>query len=156
MRQAIEEVVDRYDAGQLDRRQLVQCLAALAVGGCATQAGSAQSVMRGNSLNHVSLAVSDLDRSRQFYEQLLGLRVVSEQDNGINLGLGTGFLGLYDIPGTPRAHHLCIGVDDFELDAVAGKLRDNGLEPSFNRGVEVYFRDPDDILVQLSAEDYRG
>ena len=32
----------------------------------------------------------------------------------------------------------------------------DGLEPSFNRGVEVYFRDPDDTLVQLSAADYQG
>ena len=156
MRHAVEDLVDRYDAGKLNRRQLVQGLAALAVGGRAPQADRAPSVMQGSSLNHVTLAVSDVARSRGFYEELLGLEVVSRQENGINLGLGTSFLGLYSIAGPPRPHHLCIGVDGFQLEEVAGKLRENGLQPSFNRGVEVYFRDPDDILVQLSAEDYRG
>ena len=72
------------------------------------------------------------------------------------LWLGSSFLGLYDIPGPPRLHHFCIGVEGFELDAIAERLRENALEPSFNRGVEVYFRDPDDILVQLSPSDYPG
>lgn len=84
------------------------------------------------------------------------MEVVSRQQNGTNLGLGSSFVGLYDIPGAPRLHHFCIGVDGFELEGIADLLRESGLEPSFNRGAEVYFRDPDGILVQLAASDYRG
>ncbi|MCH7823395.1 MAG: VOC family protein [Acidobacteria bacterium] len=156
MKQAIEDLVDRYEAGKLTRRQMVQRLAVLALGVRPPQAGPSPTVAQAGSLNHVSLAVTDVARAQEFYERLLGIEVVSRQANGINLGLGTSFLGLYDIPGTPRPHHFCIGVEGFELEETAERLRESGLEPSFNRGVEVYFRDPDDILVQLSATDYRG
>ena len=40
------------------------------------------------------------------YEATLGCSVVSRQENGIDLGLGDSFLGLYDIPGeVGRIHH---------------------------------------------------
>ena len=156
MKQTVGDLLDRYDAGNLTRRQMIQALAALAVGSRAHRAESSPAAIPASSLNHVSLAVSDVDRSQGFYQQLLGLEVVSQQDNGINLGLGDSFLRLYDIDGAPRPHHFCIGVDGFELKEVAEQLRARGLQPTFNRGVEVYFRDPDGILVQLSAPDYRG
>ena len=155
MNQVVEDLFDRYDAGKITRRQMIQGLTVLAVGRPVPQVGS-PSVARGTALNHISLAVTDVGRSQEFYEGLFGLEVVSRQQNGTNLGLGSSFLGLYDIPGPSRLHHFCIGVEGFELDAIAERLRENALEPSFNRGVEVYFRDPDDILVQLSPSDYQG
>ena len=40
------------------------------------------------SLNHVTLAVTDIERSKKFYEDILGASVVSIQKNGVNMGLG--------------------------------------------------------------------
>lgn len=154
MTEAIDTLVGQFESRRLTRRQLVLALTALAAGS-GTAAG-AQAPFRANSLNHASLAVSDVARSQAFYEELLGVREVSRQANGVNLGLGSSFLGLYQIDPPGRTHHCCIGVDDFDLDEAAETLRRNGLAPSFNRGVEVYFRDPDNTLVQLSAHDYRG
>ncbi len=155
MNQVVEDLFNRYDAGKLTRRQMIQGLTVFVGGASVPQAGL-PSVAQATSLNHISLAVTDVDRSQAFYEKLLGVEVVSRQQNGTNLGLGSSFLGLYDILGPPRLHHFCIGVEGFELEGIADRLRENGLEPSFNRGVEVYFRDPDGILVQLAASDYRG
>ena len=154
MTEAIDTLVGQFESRRLTRRQLVQALTALAAGS-GTVVG-AQAPFRANSLNHASLAVSDVARSQAFYEELLGVREVSRQTNGVNLGIGSSFLGLYQIDPPGRTHHCCIGVDDFDLDGAAETLRRNGLDPSFNRGVEVYFRDPDNTLVQLSAHDYRG
>ena len=154
MLKTIDGLIGQFEARQLTRRQLVQALAAVAAGSVATSA--AQTPFRAASLNHASLAVSDVARAQAFYQDLLGVREVSRQANGVNLGLGNSFLGLYRIEPPGHTHHCCIGVDDFELDRAAATLRRQGLEPSFNRGVEVYFRDPDGTLVQLSAHDYRG
>ena len=154
MTDAIDDLVGQFESRHLTRRQLVRSLAALMAG--AQTASAAQSPLHGASLNHASLAVSDIDRSQAFYERLLGIEEVSRPANGVNLGLGSSFLGLYKIDPPGHTHHCCIGVDNFDLDRVADTLRREGLEPSFNRGVEVYFRDPDNTLVQLSAHDYRG
>ena len=155
MTEAIDQLVGQYESRQLTRRKLVQSLAALAAGS-RTMSAAQPSPFRGVSLNHASLAVSDVPRAQTFYQELLGIREVSRQANGVNLGLGSSFLGLYQIEPPGHTHHCCIGVDNFDLDRAAETLRRNGLEPSFNRGVEVYFRDPDNTLVQLSANDYRG
>ena len=63
---------------------------------CATSTLSAQStaVAQGKTINHVSLAVTDVEKSAAFYSKLLGLKEVSRPGNGgINLGLGGSFLG---------------------------------------------------------------
>jgi catechol 2,3-dioxygenase-like lactoylglutathione lyase family enzyme len=162
----IETLVDAFEARRLTRRELVASLAAL-VAGTAAPASPAPSVQaaQGRSLNHVSLAVTDVEHSAQFYSGLLGLEVVSRPGNGgLNLGLGTSFLGLYKIPDPGRAHHFCVGVDDYDPERIAARLRTRGIEPTIDRkpenrtsgGDQLYFKDPDGTLVQLSSNGYQG
>ena len=149
----IDSLVHDYDDGVIDRRQFVIALSAL------TGVRSAQSAtpFTANSLNHVTLAVKDPERSREFYESVLGIDVVSRQSNGINLGLGDSFLGLYEIPNPGHIHHFCVGVDDYEIQEAAAKLEGAGIEPFVRQDrPEIYFTDPDGIRVQLSEKDYRG
>jgi catechol 2,3-dioxygenase-like lactoylglutathione lyase family enzyme len=122
-------------------------------------------VAQARSLNHVSIGVSDVERAAEFYQALLGLEVVSRPGNGgINLGLGDGFLGLYSLPEIGRAHHFCLGVDDYDPDRIAAALTDVGLEARVDRnprnrtsgGDQLYFNDPDGTIVQLSANGYQG
>ena len=47
-----------------------------------------------NSLNHLTLAVSDLARSVDFYHQLLGLKLHARWDNGAYLSCGELWLCL--------------------------------------------------------------
>jgi catechol 2,3-dioxygenase-like lactoylglutathione lyase family enzyme len=151
-----DRLLDAYDQGRLSRRALLSLLSLLAARPAPASGGFTV-----RSLNHVSLAVSDLERSRRFYQDLFSLRVVSRQENGINLGLGpASFLGLYRIDGVaPGVHHLCLGIQGFRADAAKAALESRGLQPTLrNRdGVkELYFRDPDDVLVQVQNTDYRG
>lgn len=61
-------------------------------------------------------------------------------------------------------HHLCIGVDNYDADALAEKLLAHGIEARVNRdpanrtsgGDQLYFDDPDGISVQFTQHVYLG
>jgi catechol 2,3-dioxygenase-like lactoylglutathione lyase family enzyme len=160
----IDGLIDRFERRRLTRRELVASIAALIA---AESSVSAQpnAVAQGRTLNHASLAVSDVEKSAGFYAKLLGLKEVSRPGNGgINLGLGTSFLGLYKIPDPGRVHHVCIGVDDYDADRIAERLKTQGVAATIDRnlanrtsgGDQLYFTDPDGTRVQLSANGYQG
>lgn len=167
MIQDVEALIRSFEERRITRRELVATLVALAA---APRPSSGQPqvapVAQARTLNHVSIGVSDVERAAEFYQGLLGLDVVSRPGNGgINLGLGDGFLGIYSIPGfVGRAHHVCLGVDDYDPDAIAERLADVGLEARVDRnpanrtsgGDQLYFNDPDGTVVQLSANGYQG
>src|SRR5689334_11603881 len=129
MTAAIEQLVDRFAARQLSRRELVASLTMLAAGAAAPAAAQSPAVARGKTLNHASLAVADVERSAAFYSKLLDLKIVSRPGNGgINLGLGTSFLGVYKIAEPGRVHHVCIGVDDYDPDRIAARLKEQNVQ----------------------------
>jgi glyoxylase I family protein len=165
MNEAIEALVCDFEERRISRRELVAGLAALSL---ATEAPGQQPTpaAQARTLNHVSLGVTDVEQSAGFYSRLLGLDVVSRPENGgINLGLNDGFLGLYAIAGSVgRAHHFCLGVDDYDPDEIFERLTARGIEARVDRnpanrtsgGDQLYFNDPDGTIVQLSANGYRG
>lgn len=166
MEREIENLVTQYESRGLTRRQLVASLAAM-VGAGATTVDARQNgqVAQGRTINHVSLAVSDVEASAAFYQRLLGLDVVSRPSNGgINMGLSDGFLGVYPIPDPGRVHHFCIGVDDYDADRIKARFDEVGYEASVSRdpanrtsgGDQLYFSDPDGTLVQLGENGYQG
>src|SRR5258708_32420530 len=111
MRAEIDDLIGRFEAKNLTRRELVASLAAMVTGAAsrasaqAPATGAAAQVAQGRTINHVSLAVSDVEKSAAFYAKLLGLKEVSRPGNGgINLGLGTSFLGIYKNPHAGRLH----------------------------------------------------
>ncbi len=165
---AIENLVDKFEQKKMTRRELV---ASLIVTTCAApvpsiSAQSAPPVTVGRSVNHVSLSVNDVNRSADFYNRVLGMEIISRPANGgLNMGLGSeSFLGLYNLPNPGGMHHLCIGVDDYNPDALAKKLLDHGINADVNRdpanrtsgGDQLYFDDVDGIRVQLAQHGYLG
>jgi catechol 2,3-dioxygenase-like lactoylglutathione lyase family enzyme len=164
----IETLVERFEARRLTRRELVAALTALvavATRDAEAQPAALQPVAQGRSINHVSVAVADVEKSAAFYAKLLGLKEVSRPGNGgINLGLGTGFLGIYKLPEPGHVHHFCLGVDDYDPERVAARLREQGIQASVDKnpanrtsgGDQLYFTDPDGTRVQLSANGYQG
>ena len=133
-------------------------------------------------LHHVGLVVSDLERSRRFYADALGLAEVQRPANfafdgawfrfggsDIHLlsdALATGGAGQRD-PGAGAergmTHHLAFAVDD--LEAARARLAENGVAleggpmPRVDGYVQVFFLDPDGhvlVLFQHTGEDQRG
>lgn len=145
----ISSLLGHYETGQLSRRELILGLAALA----ATPQSSAQSSssLKGTEMNHIAIYVSDVQRSRDFYRELLDLPILDETQNSSFLGLGEGnFLSLFR--GTPGLSHYCIGIEKYEVSRVMDELTRQGLEPRRTAGTNrVYFDDPDGIEVQLAA-----
>lgn len=161
----IDDLFDRFERREVTRRDMVSSLAAiLGARALAVQAQSAPAA-RGRTLNHVSLAVGDVERSAAFYATVLDLKVVSRPGNGgINLGLGSSFLGVYKLPNPGTVNHCCIGVDEYDPERIAAKLQEQGVRATIDRnpanrtsgGDQLYFTDPDGTRVQLSANGYQG
>ncbi len=165
----VEKLVSEFEQRKLSRRELIASLVAATGAMTIAQGALAQApapVALGRSMNHVSLAVTDVARSAEFYQRVLGLEIISRPANGgLNMGLGEeSFLGLYNLPNPGTMHHLCIGVDNYNADALAEKLVAHGIEAQVNRdpanrtsgGDQLYFDDPDGISVQLAQHGYLG
>jgi catechol 2,3-dioxygenase-like lactoylglutathione lyase family enzyme len=132
-------------------------------------------------IQHVGLVVSDLDRSRRFYANALGLEEVARPPNfnfdgawfrfgGAEIHLlaeahTTGGAGPAD-PGAGAARgmttHLALETED--LAAACNRLAENGVElvggpmPRGDGYVQVFFKDPDGYVLELfqhTGEDQR-
>ena len=148
MTSTISKMLEGYEKGKMSRRDLVQGLALLAAGaGTASAAG-----FQGNSINHISLYVSNLQRSTDFYQRALGCSV-NKRDGNNQLVFGKNFLVLR--PGNPpgKGDHFAIGVDGFNQDAVTADLKARGVTPINEQGGNFGFHilDPDGFPVQISA-----
>src|SRR5471030_2979300 len=164
----IYDLVGKFEARAMSRRAPVAALEGMvgaAAAAPAAQGGPVTAVAQGRTINHVSMAVTDVEKAATFYKALLGLKEVSRPGNGgINLGLGSGFLGLYKLPNPGTVNHFCIGVDDFDPDAMADKLKAQGIQATVDRnpanrtsgGDQLYFTDPDKTRVQLGPNGYQG
>src|SRR5713101_7309506 len=77
MREAVENLVTLFEQGTLSREQLIEgLLAAVAPPDVAANAEFGPTLgnptFRGRSLNHVTLSVTDVERSKVFYSRMLG------------------------------------------------------------------------------------
>jgi catechol 2,3-dioxygenase-like lactoylglutathione lyase family enzyme len=165
MTTAVDNLVKEFAERRITRRELVAALTALFAAGSSKAAAQAPQSIQGRTLNHVSLAVTDVERSAEFYQGLLGLEVVSRPGNGgINLGLGSSFLGLYALANPGSVNHFCIGVDDYDAARLSETLAESGVESRISTnplgrtsgGDQLYFNDPDGTSVQLSANGFQG
>jgi catechol 2,3-dioxygenase-like lactoylglutathione lyase family enzyme len=77
---------------------------------------------------HATIAVSDLDRAKKFYEGTLGLKSIDERSDGIRYqtGGGTWFL-VYpsQFAGTAKSTYMTFEVSDVEV--AVKELRDRGI-----------------------------
>jgi catechol 2,3-dioxygenase-like lactoylglutathione lyase family enzyme len=171
MSAAIESLVEQFESRKLSRRQLVASLTAIvasAASGASAQTPAAQTVStlaQGRSLNHASLAVTDVEKAADFYGTLLNAKVVSRPGNGgINLGLGDGFLGLYKLANPGTVNHICIGVDNFDADRLADKCKQMSVTATVDRnpanrtsgGDQLYIQAFDNHRLQIGPHGYQG
>jgi len=152
MKVLVSSMLENYERGKINRRELIQALALLAAGTRAVAAP--ESTFQGVEVNHVALRVTDIGRSRDFYQKLLGMPVVRQSSSDCFLGLGKNFLTLFKGE-QPRMDHYCIAIKDYEVKRVTDELRRQGLDPDQPSGSNrVYFADPDGLTVQLSPVDH--
>jgi catechol 2,3-dioxygenase-like lactoylglutathione lyase family enzyme len=154
METIISNLLSRFEKGSLSRRDLVQGLAMLAAGGAASaQAAQAELDFKTATIDHVSVQVTDLQRSVAFYQRMFGFAVVSqEQQRGI-IRLGNGdrvLVSLNDGRPSPRIDHFAIGIPRFDDDAGRRYFMQRGATPLQGDYAGFHIKDPDGINVQVS------
>jgi catechol 2,3-dioxygenase-like lactoylglutathione lyase family enzyme len=167
MQQEVERLVSLYDGGGITRRQLLEGLAAIGIGGRvapgasgpAPGSGQAAPVFQARSINHVTLYVSDVARSKAFYQSLTGLPVRAEDKTFCELRLQNSFLGLYspDPAERPGIDHFCFGIEHYDPRAALAKLKAAvpSAQPTLENEDQVYVRDPDGVRVQFADVKYK-
>jgi catechol 2,3-dioxygenase-like lactoylglutathione lyase family enzyme len=154
MNEQIDALLSTYESGGCSRRHFIAAVSAVLSMPSLPQLPTAPFVARG--LNHVTVNVPDVNKSRDFYQQLLGLTVLQQDKDGCDLSISTSFLGIYASQEKAGLDHFCIGIDRFDLQATKQKLASMSIKASIEYGNQLYFRDPDGIRVQFSSSDYRG
>ncbi len=154
---ALDRMIDAFEQGKLTRRQLISRLGALvaAMTGATRLEAAAQkpSTFDAIGLNHIALNVSNVPRSREFYKQHLGLKVLRQSPSNCFLGCGDHFVALFQ-GSESGLDHYCYSIKDYKPEAVVKKLNAVGLKPRRHSN-RVYFDDPDGITVQVAAGDHR-
>jgi catechol 2,3-dioxygenase-like lactoylglutathione lyase family enzyme len=159
MRDQIQTILQHYEMGHVSRRDFVCGVAAILAAPTLLVARPPTSVFQARNLNHVTLATSDLARSRDFYQHILGLPVLKQDGDGLVLGAGKQFIGV-DLASKAKEKvgidHFCVGIDGFDADKARHSLATRSLETFTEFGSGVYFYDPDGNKVQVSAPDYQA
>lgn len=150
MEHVISTLLGRYEKGTLTRRELIQGLAMLTA--AAGSLSAADSGFAATTINHVSIQVSDIKRSTEFYMRTFGLpKRKAGNPDAVRLGVGPSHLTLRQEKPSGNVDHFCLGIDKFNHDSVVRDLKARGVapEPDEKGPQGFHVKDPDGFRVQL-------
>jgi catechol 2,3-dioxygenase-like lactoylglutathione lyase family enzyme len=114
-------------------------------------------------LNHLTLAVSDLNRSVTFYSELVGFTIRMRGPSSVYLEAGTLWLALVQDSEVrrgplPEYSHVAFSVSPTDLPRLAAKLTAAGAPcwQESERRDSFYFVDPDGHKLELHSGDLEG
>ncbi len=172
-------MLDSTDMEQaISRRNLLKSLPAAAL---ATRAlGQAKPTIPISGYSHMTLSVTDPQRSQEFYQGLFGMPVQARQGALPSLRIGSGpqflFLSKAAAGAKPGFNHWCVATKNFDVDRILGILAQHGIEKGDTREPlktrvrmrgpenggakdgtpELYVSDPDGLLMQIQDVSYCG
>ncbi len=172
MEAIISRMVRDFEDGRLTRRELVKSLALAAFFLPASATARAGTVAEGGfktlSLDHISYQVADYRKTRDFYADLMGMKV--QVDNGTSqavLEFGESLLiarNHREREGEPpprereaKIDHIAYKIDQWDTDTVKAELERRGLTPRLDKGgdtpnyVSFHVDDPDGFDLQISG-----
>ena len=120
-------------------------------------------------LHHTALISSDVERTINFYQGLLGFPLTELIENRDYEGsshfffdIGNGnLLAFFDFPGLDVGpyqevlgglHHVAISVDPARWDELVARLKEANVGHVIHSEVSVYFQDPDGARIELIAD----
>jgi catechol 2,3-dioxygenase-like lactoylglutathione lyase family enzyme len=164
----IAELIARFESGHITRRDLIQRLSLIVAAAAAPAAAAAQTAppaLKANGFNHLSFVVADYARTRDFYADLLGLRIARDDPKAKQCQLHLAD-DSYILPRNPVrrsqvppvVNHFAVSIADWDKPRVTGELKRRGLHFSDDLDMpaeSVHVRDPDGYDVQLVNERFR-
>ena len=155
MEAIIAKLVRDFESGSISRRQLIQALAMVAVGGpvarVVAEPAPLAPILRDAPwktiwLDHISFTCTDYKKTSEFYTGLMGWTVKAGTDNGRQVTCEVGDIGTIlfrngkasstggaaapkDQPVTAVIDHVSFGVTPWNKDVVEKELKSRGLNP---------------------------
>jgi catechol 2,3-dioxygenase-like lactoylglutathione lyase family enzyme len=110
-----------------------------------------------SGVDHVVLHVNNVERSKKFYTEILGMTVYREDDGQVFLHAGQQGIALFEKPGDAPLtagndlNHLALNVAAGTYETLKAELERHGVSVSGRPGEDrcIYFRDPDGHRLQL-------
>jgi catechol 2,3-dioxygenase-like lactoylglutathione lyase family enzyme len=151
MEAIISSLVSRFEEGKVSRRELIQGLAMLAATGGVAAAAPQETPFKSTRIDHISIQVTDLQRSIAFYQKIFGLSILGEDKPNEIVRMGTTrvIVSLHHKPPTSIVDHFAIAIDGFDQNAVTQVLKQQGLTAEQNLDYGFYVRDPEGVPVQI-------
>lgn len=162
MEHIIAKLLQDFEHGKMNRRQLIRSLALAASAAAATAPAALADDKKGFktvAVNHISYQVADYAKTRDFYAGLMGMKV--SQDNGRQayLSFGDTFLlprNARNGGATPRVDHIAYTIDNWDKNAVEAELKRWGLEPRPDTENSFHVKDPDGFDLQISGKEMKA
>jgi catechol 2,3-dioxygenase-like lactoylglutathione lyase family enzyme len=163
MESAIAKLLDDFEHGRMTRRQLIQSIAivaATAAGATPAGAGTPKG-FKAVAVNHISYQVNDYAKTRDFYADLFGMKIVG--DNGKQCSLILGDTNTFLIPRNapqgstpPRIDHIAYTIENWDKNAVKAELDRRGLHPEPDTDNSFHVNDPNGFDLQISGKDMKA
>jgi catechol 2,3-dioxygenase-like lactoylglutathione lyase family enzyme len=152
MQEIISDLVERFDNGTLSRRALVNGLTVLAAaGGAGATRAQTTTPFVSNGIDHISIQVTNLERSTEFYQTIFGLSILNQdvENEIVRMGRDRIIVSLHHKEPTGIVDHYAIAIENFDREAVTEALAAQGLTAEENLDYGFYVRDPEGVPVQM-------
>jgi len=162
MEAVVAQMVQQYERGVITRRELIQGISALALSavGADASAQGTPSAFRSTKVHHISFQVADYARTRDFYVDLLGLKVSNDDPAAKQCFLHVGesvILARTARAGRtpPLVDHFAVGVSNWNKAEAERALKARNLRYRPDPQVpndSFHLQDPDRYDLQLINE----
>ncbi len=157
----IAKLLENFEQGKMTRRQLIQSLALAAtvastVGAAPTAAADGKG-FKAVGVNHISYEVADYAKIRDFYADLLGMKVSEDSGKQCFLSVGETLIIPRNRAGrAPRIDHIAYTIDSWDRSAVVGELKRRGLQPRPDTPNSFHVSDPAGFDLQICGPEFKA
>ena len=168
MEHIISKLLQDFEKGLMNRRQLIQSLALAATAASATStiSAAAGSGFKTVGVDHISYQVRDYKRTRDFYSNLMGMTVAGDTGSQCELHFGDAMVIARNrrpanANATGRVDHIAFKIADWNTDKVRAELESRRLTPRLDTGggdgyASFHVTDPDGFDLQISGDPKPG
>jgi catechol 2,3-dioxygenase-like lactoylglutathione lyase family enzyme len=164
MEHLIGKLLHDFEQGRMDRRQLIRSIAVAAAAAAAAPPSAAEGKgFQAVAVNHISYVCADYAKTRDFYADLLGMKVSHDDGKQCYMSFGDTFLlprnartGGKTPQTTPNISHIAYTIDHWDKKEVEAELLRRGLTPRPDTDDSFHVKDPDGYDLQISGKNMKA